>query len=33
VKMRIIPTLRPTRPRLIVFSIPAYDWAGLMLYH
>jgi hypothetical protein len=28
--MRIIPTLRPTRPRLIVFSIPACDWAGLM---
>src|SRR3569832_2450287 len=29
--MRIMPTLRPTRPRLIIFSIPACDWAGLTL--
>jgi hypothetical protein len=28
--MRIIPTLRPTRPKLIVFSIPTCDWVGLM---
>jgi len=29
VKMRIIPTLRPRRPRLIFSPIPTYDWAGI----
>jgi hypothetical protein len=29
VKMRIMPTLRPTRPRLIVISNPGYDWPGV----
>src|SRR5690606_544196 len=28
VKMRIMPTLRPTRPRLIVLSDPGCDWPG-----
>src|SRR5690606_4508870 len=28
VKMRIMPTLRPTRPRLIVCSDPGCNWPG-----
>jgi hypothetical protein len=28
--MRIMPTLRPTRPRLMFFSVPDNDWPGVI---